>query len=1564
MSLKPKTVRRLLVIGGAGVLIGLGGAGFVAVRNYQAQRSSASAREQGMAAYDAGRYPEVLDSLGRYLRRHEGDAPAMIRYARARLRVEEAGGGHLSQGASALRRYLDLAPDDHEAMRELLDCNLRLGLYPEAKALARRMRPASLEHAGKEHLHALAAEATAMLAMTPPDREAEAIMRRIVALDPLDCEWELRLAELLRGERKLDLVRRLAGDLLAAHPDDPRASLVAALAPLDAGDPRGARAAVERVAGLVGLDLRTAAITGEPPFPSEDYALRIVALLDDQAMFEHSLAVINAAQARLKTPRLSLLAARRNWQASRPEETVRVTEGARAGVDPETTTLVGLRGLALKQLGRREEAAAVARSLAEREGEFRASAWRTAIEAYQPEGGAKLLALDLDLRQAIESLPGEPVLAGVHAEVLAMLGRLDEAMKQWRSSTASLHSMGWALPWIRLSQASLQAGDVRSAVEEADMAIAQAPRSVLAAMTRFSAMVALSVSSRGDRPEIPELLAFAQRAGEALSKIPDREAARELTEEVEVSRVMLLLRAGRHDQAVGHTREMIGRENPPSRRALERLALISALEELGLEDEILTGAERAWGKSPTTEAVRAAALRLAGHKDEGFAILRAGAEGANAPDRVAWNMQIASYLDTAKDPAAGPAWISLADTNPENVVVQRSALGSPAACQDAGFVERAAARLAGLTGASVNQEVLMRVAKVRAMLSGEITASRREEVLAQLREIVGSRPGLVEARTLLADVLLMDEPAKAIHPQVQEAVVQLRSAGAASGDPGIRVRAAALLQEQRSFDEARLELASLARQNAGDPALLARIANMLVGQGDDAEAVPIFRSLVADPARATPEHLVAAASAMASGGDADEAAALFRRAASHPSLPLDALPAVASGLWRLGREGPAREAMERVNSGGVEAYRRILLGARFEELCGHRQAALAGYRKALGENPSSIDSWSALVGLQLDQGDLPAARQAVEEALAALPQEREIRLLRQRVMMSGAPASGTELKALADLLAADPRRATEAQAVRAVQELADADRMSDAQALNSLASRFSGNIAVQQLVVRRLASLTPPRLEEAANVAARAMVVFPRDPEPARLAAEVFSLQGRWAQTITACRAWKERDPGAGVQPDLVIAGAMDHLDRHAQAALQLRPHLPALLADPEHPRSQQGLALYASAQLGAGKHAEAIAAFKGALATSATLRNAIFLRTAAESAPTLDAALACVDAVRSAGTPDDPDDRVALASAFSSLGERFHSADMLTRARELLGPLVANSESPAVLELLAATLQRQGDFPGAAEAYRRAISISPNRVSALTNLAHLLVTEANDPREGVQLATRALSLVGQADAGVRGTCARVLDQGGLALKDSPEADACFARAVEVNRTLLAQFPSDPAILAALGAAGEHAGDFPAMIEAYGRLLDLPDLDPPSRAAARNNLAYALVRQRRGTPELARAESLLRQALDGGDNASFLSTLAMAQSALGRRAEATATFRRARTAAPDNPSIEIAFALHLVEGDATERAQAEHIASRHAPGAAALGPQNRRDLHAIRERLRDSANAETGEGGG
>ncbi len=1557
MSLKPKTVRRLLVIGGFAILLGLGGAGFVAVRNYQAQRSSAKAREQGMAAYDAGRYSEVLDSLGRYLRRHEDDAPAMIRYARARLRVEEIGGGHFSQGASALRRYLDLVPDDREAMRELLDCNLKLGLYPEAKTLARRMRPARLEQAGQEHLPILAAEATAMLAMTPPDREAEVVMRRIVAIDPLDCEWQLRLAEFLRSEQKPELARRLAGDLLAAHPDDPRARLVAALAPLEPGNARSVRAGVEQVAALAGLDLGTATVRGEPAFPSEDYALRIIATLDDQAMFAHSLAVIDAAQAKLKTPRLTMLAARRYWQASRPDATVRVTEGARAGVDPGTTDLVGLRGLALKQLGRRDEAVALRDALHE-SGDFRSSAWASAIDAYQPLAGARLLDLDQALRRSMDALPGEPILAGVHAEILAMLGRLDEAMKEWRASTASRRSMGWALPWVRLSQASLQAGDVRSAVEEADMAIAQAPRSVLAAMTRFSALVALSVSSRGDRPEIPELLAFAQRAGEALSKIPDQDAARELTEEVDVSRVMLLLRAGRRDEAVRNTREMIAREKPPTRRALERLALVSALEELGLEDEILAGAERAWGKSPTTEAVRAAALRLAGHKDEGFAILRAGAEGANAPDRVAWNMQIASYLDTAKDPAAGPAWISLADGNVENVVVQRSALASPSACQDASFVERAAARLASLTGASANQEVLMRVAKVRAMLSGDMTSPRREEVLAQLREIVGSRPGLIEARTLLADVLLMEDPAKGIHPQVQEAVVQLRAAGSASGDPGIRVRAAGLLQEQRSFDEARLELTSLARQNAGDPVLLARVADMLVGQGDDAEAVPIYRSLVSDAARASPEHLVAAAKAMASAGDPDEAAALFRRAADHPSLALDAVPGVAAGLWRLGRGDAARDAMRRVSAPEVEPYRRTLLESRYEELCGHRAEALAGYRRAVEQNRASIDAWSALVGLQLEQGDARAAEQSADEALAALPEEREIKLLRQRVKMSGAPATPTELKTLADLLAADPRRASEAQAVRAVQELADADRLSDPQALNSLASRFSGNLAVQQLVIRRLASLTPPRLEESANVAARAMIVFPRDPEPARLAAEVFSLQGRWAQTMTACRAWKERDPAAGYQPDLVIAGALEHLGRHAQAASQLRPHLPAILADPEGPRAQQGVALYLTAQLGAEKHAEAIAALQGAIATSTSLRNAIFLRTAAEAAPTLDAALACIEAARAAGKADDPDDRAALASAFSTLGERFRSNDMLSRAREILGTLVETSNSPGLLELLAATLQRQGDFQGAADAYRRALAISPNRISAMTNLAHLLVTEANDPREGVQLATRALSMVGQADGAVRGTCARVLDLGGLALKEAPEADVCFARAVEVNRTLLAQFPSDPQILSALGASGEHAGDFAAMIEAYGRLLDLPDLDLPSRAAARNNLAYALVRQRRGTPELARAESLVRQALEGGDNPSFLGTLAMAQSALGRRAEATATFRRARTAAPDSTSIEITFALHLAEGDASERSQAEQIVARFDAGRAPLGPQDRRDIRAIRDRLRGSATVE------
>ena len=172
MSIKPKTLRRLLLLGAFAGVIVLGGTGFVLLRQYQTQRSTQRLRVEGVAAYDKGDYPAALDSLGRYLGRVGNDADILLRYARARLRREEPDGRHLNESLATYKRYLAIKPDDKVALRETLEPYLQAGLLQEAVFYSQKLRPVSLDAATAADLPVLRIEAAAMLAMRPRDRGA------------------------------------------------------------------------------------------------------------------------------------------------------------------------------------------------------------------------------------------------------------------------------------------------------------------------------------------------------------------------------------------------------------------------------------------------------------------------------------------------------------------------------------------------------------------------------------------------------------------------------------------------------------------------------------------------------------------------------------------------------------------------------------------------------------------------------------------------------------------------------------------------------------------------------------------------------------------------------------------------------------------------------------------------------------------------------------------------------------------------------------------------------------------------------------------------------------------------------------------------------------------------------------------------------------------------------------------------------------------------------------------------------------------------------------------------
>jgi tetratricopeptide (TPR) repeat protein len=1555
MRIKPKTLRRLLLLGAFAAVIALGGTGFVLLRQYQNARSTQRLRAEGLASYDRGEYPTAIDDLGRYINRNPKDPDALLAFAHARHRHEESDGRHLSESLAAFKRYLALRPDDKVVLRETLDLYLQSGLLQEAVFYSQRLRPAALKDATVQDLPVLHIEGAALLAMRPPDLEAPNVVGRIAELDPLNVEWNLRYAALLRNLRRTSDVQTLIAAVTKAAPADPRARLIALLAPVDERLDANAKELFPGLCDLAGLSPADAAPIATPSIPDAAYALRLADSFDRIGRFEHSLAVLNAAWGKVQSPELTRTLARRLWQAARPESCINILENIPLSTTGKDIDLLALKALALKQVNRDNDAHEIHSALARRTNEFRARAWADAIAAFEPTATANPIQLERAVSSASTLLPGEPILPFIHAEALASLGRMDEATAQWQAACRSLLSQGWAMPWIRLSQASLQAGDIRAAIEQSTMAVAQAPRSVQAGMARFSALVALAVASQGNRPELSDLISLADAISVAAERLPDPTLATQLREEVGVSRVLLQLRGGQRDAAAHSIREMLNAATPPSRRAMERLALASALEELGLEEDIVALIEKSFGQAPSTAAVRAATLRLAGRKDEGFALLRSGAEGANAPDRLAWDIQIATFLDASSDPAAGPAWIALADENPTNISAQRSALCSPSACRDQAFVDRATQRFAEGTGAGANQELLLRVAKARSMISSDMNPLRRDEVIAALRSVVLDRPSFIDARILLADLLLMSDPARGIQPDPQGAAVELRAAAQASGNPHLRLRAATLEQEQRNFSEARAELLSLWKERKGDAALGRRIAELLVAQGDNADAVPVLRDLVSSTSNPTPDLLLYAGTVMSSTAP-DEAAALLTQASENPATRLDQFPEIAAALARLRRTPEAGAALAHLDAEPSPAHR-SLLHARFHELTGNFEEATKGYEDATRADPTLFGAWSGLLDARLHANDLDGARRVLDRVTAALPNEPDLRLLRQRVLLASGATDFDDLRVLADLLAANPARASEAQAVRAVDDLRRQNKLDDPESLVALALRFRGSLPVQLLTARRLMLLTPPHANDAGMIAARAMTAFPTDSDSARLCAQIFTAQGRWSQAVSACRAWKDRDPASSIEPDIAIAQAYLALQRPDQAAAQLRPHLPALLASQNRPGHLRALANFARAELAAGKADSVLATLKPLIPTNATLRNEVWLRLAANETPDEATATAWIDLARTSMNPVDLDDQVALASAWSSLAERFPASDhaYARRALDILQPLAAAPQGATapVLELLGATLQRAGQIEPAIEAFRHAIAADPNRATSLANLAEIFVRRG-DHELAIPLIDRALRITQESNPEVELLSASVLHRAGIALFDAGKGEPLLSRAAAIAKRLALHDMGNLSLLAAYAQTAADAGDFPGVIEANSLILDLPTATPAVRNVAKNNLAFGLARARSGLSDLARAETLAREVQDARHDDVSLQTLAVTLSAQGRRDEARTIFSSLLAKSPNDAAVLIAAASNLSGGDESQRKEARELIRGlvdSPEGRPDLPPQDKRDLSRLRGRL-------------
>ncbi len=1560
MILKPKTARRLLLLGAVLVVAIASAVGFFFVRTWQLERRFEGYRAAGVSALEKDDYAEAINNLGRYLRnkRYENDREALLSYAKAREALEEKDLGHLTQAIGIYERALSLDPTDRETRLKLLKLYNDTGFFQEALDHADRLLPDGPASATKDDVEALRGRITALLGLRPPTGASNAAntavsesIDRLAELQPDDFAIQALktgwLGEMSSRQQAVEYARKVAAD----HPDDPAFQVMVALAEID--PQREILPQVEAVCRVIGLDLATARFLREPSLGGEAATARVISFFDSVGYFRHSLAVAEASVAEEKSTDMLRFAVRRAWSLDAPDKILAMTEG----LDPTTAAsdVAAFRALAFMRKGNRAPAADIASALAARGQIYQARIWSPLLTALTTDPSATGRTLIEAADESLKQNAREPIIHFFRGQGLAQVDRFSEARDAWRTAAASPASIGWATPLVRVSE-SLQAEqrweEALRAAEEANAASPQDLQAQINLVLAEAAMIENGYTLRQSPQEI------STRIDNALSQlITDSPAAkRALEESLLPARVILASRAGQSDRAKNLILDYVNSEGTRSRALLERLARLSVSERLGIESQVLDVAENTGGSGPSTDLVRALALARDNDAAAGLAVLQAGRDRTDGEARLRYDVAIAQFKEAIQDAEAASAWASLIDAHPENVELHATAMQSDAAMRDGALAAKIIDRYMTLSGADpARPPVAVRLARARSILvQPTLSARQRDEAIGIVRAVVTEVPTLVAGRRLLINALLREAPEengqRAFVADLAGATEQMRALIPLVPDPvPVRLQLAAILAERNETAAARDEFLRIASDLSVDIAARETAATGLIALREFAAAIPPLEAVVRERGDTVSDRtLIALARAYEATRSSGRAKAVMDRLAARTLTDPAVIVEVADALAFAGDRAGADSVLARLEPLDVPQPEKLRLRGDFLARHGDREAAAAVYSQMITVSPDEPGGYVALAGLRLTAGDADAATSVLESAPESVRSTSEARLMRQQIELLGKPNAEIDFAKLAEALESSGQFPARAQAVRALAQL-DADgRLSDPDSLLAVARRFRTETSVQTIITRLLLDKNPPALRQASLLAAEARSARPGDPEIAEMAARTFAGTQEWEAMLSAAQTWAElsRDVAA----DLAVAEAHLGARRPNQAVSVLEPLVADASRQLDSPVAVGILSAYTRGLIRQRDDRRALDILEPLLAREPRLRRELWIPFAAEEVTTLVNARAWLERVRS--SLSTPDDARAAALAYLTLGERFPEAraSLAAESIAIISPQVSADRSPMNLTILGAAQQAAGDTNSAAASYRAALAEDPAAFPALPRIVELLGSNASTAQEAVSIAQAAYDSRSDAERpiGLAVVLARAHTAAGAAAT-GPAAAEHFRAATALYDQVTKALPNDVEMHAQAAATAEAVGDYAAAVRFYKGALANPPANPQLLAVLQNNAAYAMYRAGVSGDELNAARDMVRTAAGILPEAAILDTLAHLEVATGNRAGGIEAFRRALQRQPDLASAKVGLAAVLAAGSPAEQTEARSLLAGVDPSK--LTPVEKDEYDTARRRL-------------
>lgn len=1352
MAIRPRTARRIALVGGLFAIVLLGVLGFVVLPKVQNARSVEGFRRNGMQAHEEGRHAEAVSQLGRHVRamgERPVDPEVLVALARSRAAWEVADGSHVRNAAAMMREYLRSHPDDRAASIDLLDYFARSGGWAEARDLAVRLRPSDIAATPETDLKILRDEAQARTALDSADPLVIELEDRLLAAESpafVDAWRAFARAEAAGDSDRANAV------IDAYEVANPEAIGLAVIKGVFGGKELSAALSVAEIAGSVGIDPQTASWTREVVLDDPEIVRVLVRAFEIAQRVDLTLLVLESALASTDEAEFERSFVRRLFWTNQDDRVVE--HAARTPKDGANPDSLGYAALVHLEREESAQAEAIEVRLGQASGyDFRAEGWLKLLEAKRLIVAGDLISARAAAAIASEKYLTEPTFRLIVGDIHRDQSRLDEAAQAWTLASDLADPFVWIEPSDRLVGAYLAGGRSIQAEGEAFRLFQRlwsrfdpqnayiSPNMFDGAVTILRTDAALALTGRrSDRQRVANTLALFN----ALRRTFTAEAPADFTLWVATLEADL----GNADAARAELSTLL--ESPVDPSMLVRVAEVDRRFGLGLiepGDAVLP----AQPTDPDMTLRAAISFVASGPGERADRVSRAGLlisqglSGSDASSRAAWLRADAVYKDATEHSDAAQAWRAALDADPENITLLTEASESTALGLDRDFVEQSINRIVELTATQGRTlPARLRLARARATFGRTPTRQERDNAIAIVRAVTIAEPENVAARTMLANMLQFPpSPALAsadrYTPDITAAIAEYTAAAALLNGReafGYLFTAAELHRRNGDEAQARQILLDAFERARGNPGSQAQVVAELSRLSDNETASRLIGEVyagISGPVKVDLGFLLT--QSYLALNDTARAAGVLTELAGAETLTAGQVASLASRFEQVARTEDARRVLDRAEEYGLSPTEAAIVRAGFAATFGDAELAERTLVGAVENDPSAVDAWVRLVRLLLDQGRSEDAAARADEALAIHPDSED--LLYAKQLAIGDPAAAIRVFASRPGVNDDLRLAIErVEAYDARREsLGRDERLTE---LRSLSQTFPQNAAVIKFVLRERIALN----DEASTLAADALAAVDRisgDIDLLRMTAALCFQAGRYADSLRVATQWRRLAQGSQLEPDLFAAQASQMLNDHASVITRLRPYLDDAIRQPDEPVFANAILLHARSELATRGPGVVRPRLEPVAARSEIFRSTVWLDLAATSVGRAQDAADWLEAAESMGMAGN---EIPLAQAWMRAAARFpdKAEEFSVNAARISGSLLTSRpDDLPVIVTAAQAFQRWAEavpsdaasepFDQAATLFVRAARLEPDNLNHLFSAARC-ADDAGRPSE------------------------------------------------------------------------------------------------------------------------------------------------------------------------------------------------------------------------------------------